>query len=267
MKQAAFWIAAGAAFLLWPDELNLGGLLLEIAVLLGVVLVGTVVAVQAGILKALPEDPGMQPVNEYDVPREVAGLARDFERAGFERAASALRFDLGRPVVLVPLIRRGDGTMATVYRFAAEPPKLGYDVVSALGSPDAMLTSAADPAAGVLPAPATVLRQILPGASPADLVARHDEALADLRRQGVDVMTMAPSAVPALIERSLTQARAHFLTRRWVHTLVALARTVMRRNPYLGPLRDQSGVEDRIAAVRAVGGRATGRRSVARAAR
>ena len=245
-----FWAVAAALFLLWPDEMDAGGLLVEIGWILGAALVATPVLVYFAILKNLPEDPPVTPVGLHEVPPEVDDIVREYEDLGFERAGPPLRVGLPNPAVLVPLLHATEGMLATAYRLDAKPsPKLGYDVIHILDAPESGLTTCMDHSAGVLPAPRGGLRQIFPRATPSELVDRHRAALRFVESRRLGRMHAAPSAVAHLIKRSFALQRRAFLDSPVAGTFTALWRVITKRNPHLGALADQAGIEERLQSI------------------
>jgi hypothetical protein len=239
MRAAVFWLAAGLVFLLAPGDFDTPGMLKSIAFTLFVVLALTPPAVYYAILRALPERVQVSEASVVDVPTEVDRLCTQYDLMGFSRVLTPLRFHLDNEVLLVPMMS-DDGVIATVYRIVGkDQAKVAYDVVSMLEGPEASLTTAMDPGAGVLPAPEGTLRQILVDATPEDLVLFHREAIEALRRQGVEAVGVAPTAIPGLIKRSFLRSREKLQEAAVKNTLVAIWRTLTKQNPHLGMLSEQ----------------------------
>lgn len=250
MRNAAFWIAAVAAFFLFPEALDLSGTVGWVLALLGITAVVTPLAVHAAILRNLPEEPFLREVAEREVPPEVRRLVDAFAADGFERAAPPMRVDLQNSAIVVPLHHPQEGFLATVYAIEAQTTKVAYDVVSILDATDCALTTAMDAGAGVLPAPPGALRQIFPGATVDELLSRHREGVRWLASQRIPTIAVSPTALLPLLRRSFATQRQAFLAARVSNTFVAIARTITKRNPSLGPLGSQRGVEARIGVIR-----------------
>jgi len=266
MRAAAVWLAIGLLFLLSPGELDGDGLLKSLGFTLFVVLALTPPAVYYAILKALPERAEIGEVSVVDVPVELDRLCEQYERMGFRRVLTPLRIKFADEAVLVAMMS-DDGVMATAYRIIArDRSKIGHDVVSMLDAPDGSLTTATDPAAGVLPAPDGALRQILEDASPEDMVLFHRQAIEVLEGLGVNAVGVTPSAIPGLLRRSIARSRHKLEAAPVKNTLIAIWRTVTKRNPHLGMLAEQEGLETLCESLR-TGARAhpvrTGRRPMA----
>ncbi len=249
MRNALFFAVAIAVFWIWPQESGFRGVLGSIAWFAVGLAVVTPVVVYIAIVRGLPEDVSLTPLAEFDVPPELAEPIAAYEALGFERQRS-LRVDLpGNTAVLVPLVHREDGLVATAYRVDANTPRIAYDVVSMLDAPEGALTTGMDHAAGVLPAEPGMLRQIQCDAAPAELVALHRQALAALRRGGLPALDVDPAAIPALIRQSFALNRRAFFRARVANTLVALWRTLTKRNPHMEPLMQQPAAKEQIAAL------------------
>lgn len=240
------WIVAAAVFLIWPDEFDLGGLLGDIAVILGVALVVTPFAVYHAILKSLPEQVELSQAEDHETPGKLGEIISAFEHLGFQRMPP-VRVHLPNEAFLVPLCRPQEGMYATVYQLqTSQGGKIAYDVVSMLDAPDGSLTTAMDHGAGVLPSGPAMLRQIFAEADAEELVYQHRESLKWLQYQRVPTLDVAPSAVYTLLQRSFHLNRQHFLKDKVGNTLTALWRTITRRNPHLGPLMDQKGIVNQL---------------------
>jgi hypothetical protein len=249
MKNLIWLVVAVAVFLIWPEEFDLGGLAGEIAVILGLALLATPIAVHFAILSSLPEEVDHSEAPGVRLGPQMEQTLSAYEALGFEQAGPPLRYDLPREALLVPLILRGRGIIATAYRIDTVPPRHAFDVVSVLDAPDCGLTTGMDHSAGVIPGAPGQLRQIFQDATPAELVEQHERALHALERCNLPAMDVDPSAIPALIAESFRVNRANFLKARIVNTLLALWRTISKRNPQMGFLIDQPGIEEQLRSI------------------
>ncbi|MHC4338891.1 MAG: hypothetical protein ACYSX0_01575 [Planctomycetota bacterium] len=223
----------------------------ETALLGGALLVAvTLLAVYFAILRNLPENLMTSPADEEDVPWELDEIANEYMLAGFERFGLPLRIHLNPEAIMLPLIHRAEGAFATVYRIAAQPPRIAYDVVSICDAEQSALTTAMDHGAGVLPAPDGGFRQIFQRCSVTELLQHHREGMEFLEQEGLKKRRAEPEKFGELLRLSFVLQRHVFLKARLKHTLLALVRTVTKRNPYLGALREQSGISEQLGAVR-----------------
>lgn len=258
-----FWIVAVGAFLLWPGELDIEGTVRDLTLILAACLVATPIAVYFAVSRGLPEDVGMHPADYTEVPRELDPLIGSFEALGFRRILSPYRFALPNAPLLVPLMHADEGLFATVFGIPGTKPRIGYDVVSFFDAKDCGLTTGMDPGAGVLPAEAGTLRQILVNAPPEELVYYHREAVRLLESRGLQPLAVSPGAIPELIRRSFRLNRRAFLRARVSNTLVAIWRVITKRNPWIGSLAEQPDLQDQLGRIKRP--RPARRRSMARA--
>lgn len=248
MRSIAFWVTAVVAFFLFPD-LDSDGLIKDIALFVGVLLVATPVLVHFAILQSLPEKVTVSAAAAADVTPEMHALVRSYRALGFEPAGEPMRFHLPQSAVLVALVNPGEKMIATVYRIEGKHNKLAHDVVSCLDVPNGGLTTAQDAGAGVLPAAPVTLRQIFPGQTPGELFFHHQNALSYLASHHLAALDVAPSAVAGLIVQSFKHNRHTFLQARVTNTLKAIWRTLTKHTPELGPLTEQNGMDARLEAL------------------
>lgn len=224
--------------------------MLEIAALLALFLVLVLAAVHVAILANLPEELVLdREVEEEDLPGPVRELVRAFEQEGFERMGAALHVPLRPPAVLVPLLRRDEAAYAGVIQAASTPPRTVFEIVTRFEQEDAVLCTAQDPSAGVLPARDADFRQIFPGADAATLHARHREAVRFLREHGLRPLPATPAAYEEGLRASFPRLRAVFRRAPVRNTAVAITRTIRKRSPYEGPLADQPDTARRLRAL------------------
>jgi hypothetical protein len=190
------------------------------------------------------------PADEEDVPWELDEIANDYMLAGFERFGPPLRIHLNPEAILLPMIHAETRIFATVYRIAAQPPRIAYDVVSLCDADHCALTTAMDHGAGALPAPVGGFRQIFPGCSVTELLQHHREGMEFLERKGLKKRRAEREQFGELLRLSFALQRRVFLKARFKHTLVALLRTVTKRNPYVGALSGQAGIAEQLGELR-----------------
>ena len=224
----------------WETAL-LGGALLVVVTLL---------AICFAILRNLPLKLKTSPADEEDVPWELDEIANDYMLAGFERFSPPLRIHLMPEAIMLPMVHPSDGIFATAFRIASNPPRIAYDVISPCDAEHSGLTTAMDHGAGALPAPEGSFRQIFPGSAVTELVKRHREAMAFLEQEGLKPLRAEPERFRELLQLSFVLQRRVFLESRVRHTVLALVRTITKRNPHLGALDAQSGIREQIERVR-----------------
>lgn len=250
MRAAVFWLAVALVFIFAPKSFDTGGMIKSILATIGVLLVVTPPAVYWAIMRSLPEHIEVTNLMVAQVPADLERLVREYEIHGFKRVLPPMRFHLPNPAVLVAMMDP-DGLIATAYKIeSAQMSKLAYDVVSVLGA-EVSVTTGADHSAGVLPGGPGDLRQIFQGAIPEDLILYHREALRSLAHIGIRPMPVSSAAIPGLIKRSFVQYREVMEQRPVGNTLVAIYRTVTKRNPHMGMLMEQNGIAGRLQELKA----------------
>ncbi|MDH3592325.1 MAG: hypothetical protein OER88_10630, partial [Planctomycetota bacterium] len=207
------------------------------------------VILYVAILKNLPVRLEVTVIDEDSVPFGLLDLEDTFLELGFERCGPPMVVGLTPPPLVIPLHHPRDRCYATIYH-VRNGNKTGYDIVSLLDADDGVLTSATDPGAGVLPLPEDAFLQILPPMGPADLFRRHHDAMRELDQRGIGTRPISPNAYRDHLRGFIARVRRVFLSRRAVHTFVAIYRSVSRRNPYLGPLQAQEAFDAQVAALR-----------------
>jgi hypothetical protein len=239
---------AGVLLLFSPDWVPLDPAPVRIAAA-GLFLVGLTMAVLGAVLGNLPEAARMHAVGDERIPAVCLPLVRRIEALGFARLGPALRVHLEPEASIVPLWHAADRAYATVFVSDGAPAQAHYDFVTVFEPGEIALTSAANPAAGVLPPSRGAFLQIFPGATPENLVERHREGRDHLARAaGVDPRPCCTS-FEELLARALRGQRHAFLAAPLRHTWTALWRVLTKRTPALGPVAAQAGTRDRIDAL------------------
>ena len=166
---------------------------------------------------------------------------------GFEPVGPARRADDPARMVLWGHAHGELAAYATV--FDADSPyggRTACDIVSLLAADRGVLITASEAWEGVMPPYPGEFRQILPGAVPADLLARHLAALEFLSSRG-----LAPRAVSAAswepdLRTVEGHRRRHFLRRPMVNSALVMWRVLRGAAPHLGPLAAQPSVERQV---------------------
>ena len=102
---------------------------------------------------------------------------------------------------------------------------------------------------GHLPAGATTLRQVFPGADLGELTRRHLEALAWLAGRGIAALPASPMAHAVQIEAQLATADAAVMAHPLRHAARLLVLSVCRRHLDQGPVQAQRHAGVRVEAV------------------
>jgi hypothetical protein len=208
--------------------------------------VGLTIAVLGAVLASLPGNARMEALEDDAVPAPCLDLVGRIEALGFGRLGSALRVHLEPPASIVPLWHTAERSYATVFVSDGAPAQAHFDFVTMFEPGRASLTSAANPAAGVLPQPHGVFLQIFTGAEPETLLERH--------REGRDHVAAAVRAqpqsccadFPEVLRVALRRQREAFLRAPVRHTWIALLRVLTKRTPSLGPVAEQKIARERL---------------------
>lgn len=218
---------------------------------LAMLAIGLTVSVLGAVLGNLPEHVRMDAMPDDDVPAPCTMLVEEIEQLGFARLGHARRVHLAPMASLVPLWHAANRVYSTVYVSDGAPGQAHFDFVTVFEPGHAGLTSAAQRAAGVLPQPRGAFLQILPDASPGELLRAHLE--------GCEALGNAASLRPApcvdrfdeLLAGALRRQRHTFLEAPLRHTWTALWRVLTKSTPALGPVMQQKATRDRLDALAA----------------
>jgi hypothetical protein len=224
--------------------------LVEVAGALACLAIVVIPVVYFTILRNLPENLGLTPVDDDDLPPGIFDVMACYEDLGFERLEPAWRLDLLPKPMLVGYCHPGEGMLATVYWIPTRPPRLGYDCITPLEPDESGLTTGMDLSAGGLPLPPGCFFQLFPGAAVEELVAHHREAVAYLRERGLPARRPDPAAFEEKLRASFRRQRRTFVRTRLRNTLLALWRAVTKRTPHRGSLARQPGVPAQIEELR-----------------
>lgn len=205
-----------------------------------------------GVLAALtiPSDPVIEPLPAEGAPSEVQRTLEDYTEEGFEVLDPPLQVEMRPPAKLWMLRHCEAGCWGTVFRTSTVPPQVGYDVVSKIEGERGFLTSMADPKAAVLPAAPTDFRQLVPGASPGELLAHHRRAQEFLQRRGIRFEDPVRGGVAELLQRPMEEQRRRILANPLKAAVLALWRLATRGAVYRRPLEQQADTEDRLSRLR-----------------
>jgi hypothetical protein len=236
---------AGILLLFSPEWVPFDPLVVRGAAL-ALFLGGLTLAVLASILANLPAAARMDPLADDALPIPCEPLVEDLLALGFQRLGPVLRVHMEPMASLVPLWHPAEQCYATVFHSCGAPGQAHYDIVTVFEPGEAGLTSAANPAAGVLPPAPGAFLQIFPGAAPQELLERHREGRDHLARAAVLRPRPCCDRFQDLLAQALRRQRVAFLRSPLRHTWIALWRVLTKRVPALGPVASQAATPERL---------------------
>jgi hypothetical protein len=209
-------------------------------VVLGVLMiVGLLAATGLQLAINLPENVAIDVLPPEAPPPDIARLLESYRSLGFELLDPPVRIHLRPSCFVWVLTNRELGCWGTVFSTGTVPRRVGYDVISLTEGERASLTSLSDPAAGVLPLAPGHFKQVLKGASPAELVAFHREALRFLIARGVRFEPAKAGGVAERIRRSFVLQRRVVAANPVKAAALVLWRATTRTSPYSAPVASQ----------------------------
>lgn len=209
--------------------------------------------VYASILRNLPRDLEMTPVEETEIPLDLFPHMARYEDLGFQRLG-AWRLRVPAGPTIVAYFRPGEGTFGTVFGLRKAPGKVFYDFTTRLAPEPCTLTTGMHVAGGSLTPAVEDFLQLFPRAPVEELHALHLEGVAYLCAAGLAMRAPDPDAYEESLRDSIRRQREAFRAARARNTLATLWRAVSQSSPYRGPVGAQGGTRARIEA-------ALGRRS------
>jgi len=120
----------------------------------------------------------VQPISTDAVSAEFRSRVADVEALGFQALGPAVALVARVPIRLQPFLSPDQLSYAAVFEHGRQP-RVSHDFDSKLED-GRMVTTTSSEAAGRMPVRSTLLVQVFPTASPAELLKRHQEALAAL---------------------------------------------------------------------------------------
>ena len=213
----------------WPLYV-LGGVLL-VAFLVGLV----VLLVAAN----LPQKLVLRLRTDLALPGQLGALVSQLRGLGFRDVGPSYEVAITPPATLVGLIDKDGVIYASVFQPGARGAAPAFDFVSLLAQGRGSLTSAETPLAASLPPRELALRQIFPGKSVADVLARHRTSLSVLRARGVEVREVSPDTFETDYRAAFVELRRAFVRRTVRNAFVTLWRSVTRRTPERGSVSEQ----------------------------
>jgi hypothetical protein len=218
---------------------------------LGVILiVGLLATTGLQLAINLPENVAVDVLPPEAPPPDIVGLLASYQALGFELLDPPVRIHLRPSCCVWVLTNRELGCWGTVFSTGTVPRRVGYDVISAVEGDRAYLTSLADPAAGVLPLAPGHFKQVLKGASPAQLIAFHGEALRFLTARGVRFEPAKAGGVAERLHRSIARQRRVIAGNPVKAAALVLWRAATKTSPFSGPVANQKITEASVRQLR-----------------
>ena len=216
---------------------------------LGTLLLGGLL--MRAVLRSMPEAPTLEDLDDVELGAERLAVVDAFERLGFVRLGPARLVGVLPPGIVVPMLHPERSVFGTVFHVDTGPhAATAWECVSMLRHELSGLTTGSDVRGGTAPAWSGSFRQLLPGLPPAQLLARHDDALAYLAENGLPPRPVRGDEFESLFRLSFRLQRRTFV-RAPVRNLVrSVWRAVTQTNPHVGPLRAQAIARAQIAALR-----------------
>jgi hypothetical protein len=211
---------------------------------LGALLVfGLLATTGVSLATSLPREPRIEPLTGEPTPHEVAVLLESYRALGFELLEPPLRIGLRPSATLWMLAHRGYGCWGSVFRTGTLPARVGFEMVSQIEGDRGRLSSVADPDAAILPPGPGHFKQVLRGASPAQLLAYHMKAHAYLAHRGVRFEAPHPGGLAERVRRSMESQRRAVMRNPLKAAALALWRATTKSTPYGTAIEWQKGTE------------------------
>ncbi len=220
-------------------------------VVLGAILVvGLLATTGLQLAINLPENAVIDVLPLEAPPPDVARLVDSYRSLGFELLDPPMRVHLRPSAMVWVLVHKELGCWGCVFSTNTVPRKVGYDVTSVLEGDRAYLTSAADPAAAVLPAAPGSFKQVLKGASPAALVAFHRQAQRYLAEKGARFGVAAAGGAVERLRRSMARQRRAVMANPLKAAALVLWCASTKTTPYNKPVASQKATETSLRQLR-----------------
>lgn len=213
-----------------------------------------VLFIAAIIGMSLPADVGLAPLRAQP-DAALQALGTRLRALGFVDAGPPYEVAVSPPASMLAFVHPAEPIYAAAYRTGTIPAVLNYDFVSILDGFRGGLTTNPDVRGATLPPAPGSFRQVVPGGSVEELLARHRDGLVYLKGRGLHCKAVSAASFVDDFKRSLKLQREAFMASPIRTTLAAVGRAVTKRVPEIGPLAAQPGIEARLREL------ATGRRS------
>jgi hypothetical protein len=214
-------------------------------------LVGLAIAlplIYLSILRNLPRDLKLTPIEEPEIPLDLFPQMARYEDLGFERLG-AWRIHIPAAPTAVAYYRPGEGTFGMVFSVKRMPGKVFFDFSTALAPAPCRLTSGMHIGGGSLTLADTDFLQLFAGASVEELHALHLQGVAYLCGAGLTLEPPDPDAFEERLADAIRHQRETFGRTPVRNTFATLWRVVSQSSPYRGPVQRQKGTARKLAAL------------------
>lgn len=207
---------------------------------------------------SLPSRVPVEPLTETDesVSLEMVRLLREYRAAGFELSEDPAIVHIRPAGYVWPLMNAQAGCRASVFATGTIPRKVGYDISSEIEGGEGVLASVADPGAAVFPLCPGDFKELIPGATPQQLLESHLRARAFLESRGLRFKTPRAGGLQERFERYAVKQKKVIRRNPLKAAAVVFWRASTRTSPYVGPLANQPGIDGLINTARMELGRA-----------
>ena len=216
-----------------PMDAVLGLALRHLVIFVGVLLILLFLLMPmcgAVVAKILPAEPNVTPALDASLPADLKPHDVAWRAAGLE-PTPPLILDARPPFRIYPYVHAVHPVLATLTKTSSRNIVTG--LLSEDGATGRLLETIRSPELDIYPIPKQVIRQVIPGATPDELLAHHLQAMAAL-----DWTYAAVSRETAglLLTRSYRLVRGLYVGRPFTNGARLWSRLVLRRMPNLGPL-------------------------------
>ncbi|MHC4972212.1 MAG: hypothetical protein ACYTG3_07765 [Planctomycetota bacterium] len=214
-------------------------------------LIGLVIAlplIYFSILKNLPRDLQLTPIEEAEIPLPQFQQMARYEDLGFERLG-AWRVHTPTAPTIVAYYRPGEGTFGMVFSVKKMPGKVFCDFTTALLPEPGVLTTGMHIGGGSLTLADSAFMQLFPGAPVEELHALHLQGVAYLCGAGLSLAPPEPDRYEERLSAAIRRQRETFGRTPVRNTFATLWRVVSQSSPYRGPVQRQKGTAAKLEAV------------------
>lgn len=203
------------------------------------------------IMHAVPSRPKLVGATADRLNPEAFDIHQEIQGLGFVAISKPIEVNTNPPAMMLALIDESRKIYSAVYHPTVDESKLGTDFVSVIQvkrahGEQSILTTGNIAEGGTMPLPPNSMMQIFPDADAATLLRHHEQALAFLQKNGVDILHVTKSEFSPAFCDSLVRMKSFFITNPVWHTLLALVRTVTKRSPHFGPIASQAQIRRRF---------------------
>lgn len=237
--------------------------------LMAFMVVALIASTALNMFLSLPSRVPVEPLTETDesISLDVVRLLREYREAGFELSQDPATVDIRPRSYIWPLINAQAGCRGSVFATGTIPRRVGYDISSEIEGGEGVLTSVADPGAAVFPLCPGDFKELIPGATPRQLLEAHLRARAFLESRGLRFKTPRAGGLQERFERYAVKQKKVIKRNPLKAAVVVFWRASTKTSPYVGPLENQRGIDTLIQAARTELGRGAGGEKLAKLTR